>query len=132
MQRDHNAPGPEVARGPDVSERRASPRTKLVTGVGFASDSNFYTGFTEDISEGGLFVATVMLQPLGSQVELTFTLPNDEEITAFGVVRWLRNPRDEHPDCVPGMGIQFEALPSTALESIREYVALREPIFYES
>jgi uncharacterized protein (TIGR02266 family) len=126
-----NTPHTQAPRDVDFVERRASPRRTLVTGVGFASDSNFYMGFSEDISEGGLFVATVMLQPLGARIELTFTLPNDEEVTVTGVVRWVRDPRNDSQDCAPGMGIQFESLPANALESIREFVDLREPIFFD-
>lgn len=113
-------------------ERRAASRVNLCVGVGFQSDTNFYAGFTEDISEGGLFVATHMLQPLGTELQLTFSLPNGYEITTAAVVRWLRDPRDQDGDAVPGMGIEFRALQSADHDMIRQFVALREPIFYDA
>lgn len=116
----------------DPAERRATPRKALQVEVGFATDSNFYAGFTEDISEGGLFVATIMLQPVGSRISLTFGLPDGSEIMTTGVVRWLRDPRNDHDDCVPGMGVQFDDLSADELALIREFISLREPIFFEA
>lgn len=113
-------------------ERRASPRVELNVGVGFRSDTNFYTGFTCDVSDGGLFVATHMLQPIGTSLTLTFALPTGHEIVTQGVVRWLRDPRDESGDAVPGMGVQFENLSDLDEHAIHEFMALREPLFYEA
>jgi len=111
-------------------ERRASPRVELNVGVGFRSDTNFYTGFTCDLSEGGLFVATHMLLPIGTSLTLTFALPAGPEIVARGVVRWLRDPRDDSAEAVRGMGIQFESINRDDELLIREFMALREPLFY--
>lgn len=115
---------------PRTVERRAAPRVDLNVGIGFRSDSNFYTGFTSDLSEGGLFVATHMLQPIGSELTLTFALPTGSEISVRGTVRWLRDTHDYSAATPPGMGIQFHALRVEDLERIREFVALREPLFY--
>lgn len=113
-------------------ERRTASRVDLCVGVGFQSDTNFYAGFTEDLSEGGLFVATHMLQPLGTELALTFSLPNGYEISTVAIVRWVRDPRNHDDDAVPGMGVQFNALSSADLDMIRQFIALREPIFYDA
>jgi uncharacterized protein (TIGR02266 family) len=113
-------------------ERRRVPRAELNVGVGFLSDSNFYTGFTSDLSEGGLFVATHMLQPIGSELTLTFALPTGPEISVRGIVRWLRDTHDYNSLTPPGMGVQFLALEGRDLDRIREFVALREPLFFVS
>lgn len=63
-----------LAAEPRPVERRDLRRVQLNVGVGFRGDASFYTGFATDISEGGLFVATHMLQPIGSQLTLTFAL----------------------------------------------------------
>lgn len=114
------------------AERRQNTRVALCVEVGFLSESNFYAGFTEDISEGGLFVATHLLKDLGTELTLKFTLPDTLEITAVGVVRWLRDPHDAHSDAVPGMGIQLRDLSPKDLEVIREFIAVREPLFHET
>jgi uncharacterized protein (TIGR02266 family) len=126
------APPPLPACRTGSDERRRFQRRKLEAQIDLASDTNFYAGFTEDISEGGLFVATVMLQQVGSRVNLTFALPDGHEITTTGVVRWLRDPSEESADCVPGMGVQFDYLDPEDLERIREFVARREPLFFEA
>jgi uncharacterized protein (TIGR02266 family) len=112
------------------AERRTARREALNVEVGFRSDTNFYTGFTCDISTGGLFVATHMLQPIGTSLTLAFALPNGHEIEVRGVVRWLRDPRDYDSDAVPGMGIQFEGVDEEDARAIREFMSLREPMFY--
>jgi uncharacterized protein (TIGR02266 family) len=113
-----------------VVERRATPRVDLHVGVGFRSDASFYTGFTSDISEGGLFVATHMLQPVGSELALTFALPTGSEISVRAVVRWLRDTRDSSSTTPPGMGVQFQALTPDDLARIRELIAARAPTFF--
>jgi len=119
---------------PDVHgvERRAAQRVDLNVGIGFRSDSNFYTGFTADISEGGLFVATHMLQPIGAELTLTFALPTGPEISVRGIVRWLRDTHDYNPAIPPGMGVQFQGIANADADRIREFVALREPLFFVS
>jgi hypothetical protein len=71
-----------------------------------------------------------MLQPIGTALALTFSLPTGHEIAVHGIVRWLCDPRDDHADAVRGMGVQFEGLLDKDEEAIREFIALREPIFY--
>ena len=117
---------------PTRMERRYAQRVDLNVGVGFRSDTNFYTGFTQDISEGGLFVATHMLQPIGSEITLTFALPTGPEISARGIVRWQRDPHEYNALTPPGMGVQFQDLSDADLERIRKFVALRDPLFFES
>jgi uncharacterized protein (TIGR02266 family) len=113
-------------------ERRTSPRVDLQVGVGFASDTNFYAGFTQDISEGGLFVATHAIKKPGTRLTLSFALPDGHEITAAGVVCWIRDPHEPSEDAAPGMGIRFETLSEPDIEAIRRFIAVREPLFYVS
>lgn len=116
---------------PDVVERRKSPRAFLETEVTFESADNFYTGFTEDVSEGGLFLATYDLRPMGSEIEVEFSLPSGHIVRTTGVVRWVRDPRDEEPDAPPGLGIQFRELAPEDREAIQSFIEERAPLFYE-
>lgn len=113
-------------------ERRQTKRADLCVTVGFLSDTNFFTGFTEDISEGGLFVATHMLEPIGTEITLTFALPDGHEITVQGVVCWQRDPHEHTPDAPPGMGVRFLDIAERDLTLIRSFVSLREPLFYDA
>lgn len=112
--------------------RRASPRVKMQASIDFTSDDNFFNGFSANISDGGLFVATVNLLPLGTEVDLHFTLPSGERIESKGVVQWVREVNDKHPDVFPGMGVQFKDLTDAAQSAITGFVSQREPLFYDA
>lgn len=114
----------------DPSIERQSPRVKMQAAIDLHSDNNFFVGFSSNISDGGIFVATVNLLPIGTQVELSFSLPSGDRISAHGVVRWFREVNDQHPDAFPGLGIQFMALDGPAVEAISSFVSSREPLFY--
>ena len=118
--------------GASAPERRGRPRIDLHVGIGFHNGSRFYTGFTADISEGGLFVASHMLQPVGSELTLTFALPSGPEISVRAAVRWAHDTDEYDPANPPGMGVQFLNLGSADAERIAELVALRPPVFFVS
>jgi uncharacterized protein (TIGR02266 family) len=105
-------------------------RVQLKTNINLGSDSNFFTGFSTDISEGGIFVATVETVPQGTTVDLDFTLPGGRPLKASGVVRWLREPNDHTPDLMPGMGVQFQDLQPEVASLISDFVRKREPLFF--
>lgn len=109
---------------------RQSPRVKMQAAVDFHSDDNFFNGFSANISDGGLFVATVNLVPLGTEVDLSFSLPSGERIEARGVVRWVREVNDQLPDAFPGIGVQFSALKPEAQTAIDQFLAQRDPLFF--
>ena len=58
---------PQHASDTRSVERRRLPRASLATELSLYSGSNFYAGFTEDISEGGVFVASYAMLPVGAQ-----------------------------------------------------------------
>lgn len=111
--------------------KRTMPRIGLNVDIGIQTGNNFYTGFTEDISEGGLFVATYDFKPIGTKLNVTFTLPNGHIVMATGTVRWIREFNPLTPDVQPGMGIQFDELSPQDRNQINEYIRKNAPIFYE-
>lgn len=116
---------------PQQAERRQHERASLNAQIGFSTENNFFTGFTQDISEGGIFIATVAELPIGSPVSLTLTLPDGSPVEAEGEVRWRREYNELNPDIEPGLGVQFRQLSLDALENIQGFVAQREPLFFE-
>jgi uncharacterized protein (TIGR02266 family) len=120
------APGAAAPR----SSGRDHSRVRLQTNINLGSDSNFFTGFSTDISEGGIFVATVETVPRGTTVELDFTLPGGRPLKARGVVRWLREPNNHTPDLMPGVGVQFQDLQPEVASMISDFVRKREPLFF--
>jgi uncharacterized protein (TIGR02266 family) len=111
--------------------RRAHARHDVELEVSLESESNFYMGLTENLSEGGLFIATHLVRPLGTKVEVSFKLPHlAEPIRAMGIVRWTREYSDTS-DTSPGMGVRFEQIAPEQIDQIRQFLAARAPLFYD-
>lgn len=110
--------------------RREQGRVRMQAAISVESESNFFTGFSTNLSEGGLFVATVNMLPIGSEVDLAFTLPSEKKIQVTGKVRWTREVNDNTPEIFPGLGVQFDDLTDEAARAIHEFVQTREPMFF--
>jgi uncharacterized protein (TIGR02266 family) len=110
----------------ETGSRRAH-RAVLELEVGIGSESNFYVGFTENLSSAGFFVATYLMQPIGSKVEIVVTMPDSETLRIRGAVKWQRAASE---DGWPGIGVQFDALSKEQEARIRAFLAVREPLFY--
>jgi uncharacterized protein (TIGR02266 family) len=124
--------GARSSSGPAAaSETRRHARHNVELEVTMESETNFYLGLTENLSEGGLFIATHVLKPLGTQVEVSFKLPQvAEPIKVTGTVRWVRE-YSETSDTSPGMGVRFEHLNTSQFEQIRGFLAARDPLFFD-
>jgi uncharacterized protein (TIGR02266 family) len=127
-------PGPPPlpnAPAKGAGQRRAFERLNVEVEVDVWSDHNFYTGFSTNISEGGLFVATHVLKPVGTVLEIRFTLPSDPTwIVALADVRWVRT-MNERSDAPPGLGMRFVRIDELALRRVSAFIRAREPLFYE-
>ncbi|HEX5750867.1 MAG TPA: TIGR02266 family protein [Archangium sp.] len=114
----------------DPHPQGARSRPRMVAAIDQRSDSNFFTGFTTNITEGGIFVATVQSVPRGTTVDLDVLLPGTRSMTVTGVVRWTREVNDKTPELMPGLGVKFSYLPPEVSEVISDFVATREPMFF--
>lgn len=113
------------------ADRRSAPRVVLKTEVTFSSQSNFYTGFLDNISEGGLFIATYQPAEIGTMMRLEFSLPDDAEPVAVEAeVRWLRPP-NEASEVPPGLGLRFVDLKAKDRARIEAFTKRRDTIFYD-
>jgi uncharacterized protein (TIGR02266 family) len=101
-------------------ERRRSPRSPLEVRVDYTTVDAFFSEFTRDINEGGIFVETEAPPPLESTVSLCFRLPGSPEaIKVDGRVVRISDGRADGP---PGMAIEFENLDAVARRRIDEIV----------
>jgi type IV pilus assembly protein PilZ len=118
---------------PQGAERRTAPRLELELEVSLESDNNFYTGLTQDISTGGLFVATHHLRAVGQHVTVRLTLPEaKEQIVVESEVRWLRQTHSPGANHLPdGMGLKFLGLSAPAKTAIGQFLDKRESLFYD-
>ncbi len=88
-------------------DQRATPRFDIEAQISMESQTNFYTGFSENVGEGGVFVAMHAPPAVGEVVRLRVHLQGGREVMAAGQVRWHRLDERGEP-C--GAGIQFMAL----------------------
>jgi uncharacterized protein (TIGR02266 family) len=105
------------------------PRERLEANVGATTESNFYVGFSGDISDGGVFVATYVTLAIGAAVDVLVTLPGGFESTIAGTVRFVRDPMDMESE--PGVGVRFHKLTAEQRELILRFIRKRPPVFYD-
>jgi uncharacterized protein (TIGR02266 family) len=119
-----------VMPGSETVARREHSRFAVDLDVTVGSDHNFYAGFAENLSAGGVFIATHKLKPVGSKIELNINLPDGAQLKTEGEVRWVR-VFNEHSDTPPGMGVKFNQLPEESLALIQSFLARRDPLFFD-
>jgi uncharacterized protein (TIGR02266 family) len=114
------------------SEKRKFKRFQIVIEIGIHTKSNFFTGLTNDISEGGLFVQTYDIQPIGTELEVQILLPGMEEPAKIAtMVTWIREPLDMGEDDQAGMGLKLVNPHPILKRAIKKYVRRHEPLFYD-
>ena len=115
-----------------AQDRRRSPRYTVSVEVTLSSEHNFFTGLTQDLSGGGLFVATPSLCPIGSRVELRMKLPTSPQpIDVLTEVRWVRHQDVPGGGGRAGVGLMFLQMSPQARQAVKAFIARRETIFFD-
>ncbi len=112
-----------------AAERRVHERVCLEAEITGFSETNFFTGFTEDISEGGLFIATHCPPDVGSRIEVAVKVGEGESMVLAGEVCWHRGQGSD----LDGCGVRFVDLTeqqTAALAALLKRMD-REPLFYD-
>jgi uncharacterized protein (TIGR02266 family) len=124
--------GAKVAQNPQ-QHVRATERFDLEVKVDLESDHNFYTGLTQNISAGGLFIATHHLRRIGDRITLKFQLPGTEgSVEVETEVRWIReNSALTRADGATGMGVRFINLTPEATTAIQKFLSNRDSLYYD-
>ncbi|MBP7125532.1 TIGR02266 family protein [Myxococcota bacterium] len=108
---------------------RQSPRLQYEASVELESDDRFYTGFSRNISTGGLFIAVPSPPPVGTRLTVRFRLPTlQDPVEAEAEVRWVR---DGSGELMPGMGVRFLSLPDRVSQAIDQYLKQHEALFFD-
>ena len=112
---------------------RAFARVEATVQVSLQSDHNFWTGFTRDIGEGGVFVMTPDPPELGTVVHFQMALPGDPVVhSVVGVVRWVRGEVLASSDLPVGMGVKFVDLPENLRAAIQHFMDRgRDSLFFD-
>jgi len=104
-------------RAPRGGEKRRSQRAPVVVRVDYSTVDAFFSDFTRNINEGGLFLETDEPCAVDEVVSLQFQLPEgDEPVRVRGRVVWVDT------GTAPGMGIEFEDLDAEARARINQVV----------
>jgi len=120
-----------VSDGPRPLVQREHARYAVDVDIDVTSDHNFYAGLVENMSAGGVFIATHLERPVGTLVELALRIPGTSTpIRGVGEVRWVRR-YNEASDTPPGLGIRFVMLEPGAVAAIEAFLATRDPLFFD-
>lgn len=109
-------------------DRRRLPRVELEVDIGVHSETNFYAGFSGDVSEGGIFIATYKPLAIGTKTTVSFVLPGGHHVVTEGEVSWVR---EAAWDVTPGMGVTFTGLSDYDRQYIQWYAQQRAPLFFD-
>lgn len=126
------APVPLVPKAPATGDTGgASEREHVEANLGATTESNFYVGFSGEISQGGVFISTYNILAKGHPVRVLVTLPGNLSTEVDGHVRFVRDPMDMASDSEPGMGVAFDGLSKDSRELILRFIRKRAPMFYD-
>lgn len=118
----HDADRPE--------NKRRFPRQEVVIRVNYSTVDDFFSEFATNINEGGIFIETEQLHPVGTLVTLQFQLPEcTTPLTVEGRVVWAREADAASFSRMTrksvggvGMGVEFETLDWSARNEINRLV----------
>jgi len=116
------SPSTAIASKPDgFAARRAFARAPYVTLASLQRAGGTTTDARiEDLSEGGALLVSREPYTPNEAVKIRFGMPISGRVFALNAtVRWSRTGRG-----IPATGVEFNALPETAREEIRKYVAI--------
>ncbi len=103
-------------------KERETKRVSIGLQVDYLKEGKTINAFTKDISNKGIFIITRETFPIGTHIELTFTLPeNEKPISVTGkVIRELSDEEDGH--YVGGMGMSFEKMDGDTRKAIDDFI----------
>jgi type IV pilus assembly protein PilZ len=109
------------AKNPE--DNRSDLRVPVNLLVDYRCDGNYLFDFCRDLGAGGVFINTPKPLALGSDIELTFTIPDSKEtLHAAGKVIWVQAIVDGRADLSPGMGVQFSAFDKSSRKLLEKFV----------
>jgi uncharacterized protein (TIGR02266 family) len=101
-------------------DRRHSERQNIKIPVDYSAVDAFFSEFTTNINEGGMFIETENPAEIDSVVQLQVRLPDLERpIKLGGRVAWISDGKTDSP---PGMGIEFQDMSPDLRQTINDLV----------
>jgi len=112
------------------ADQRASQRCTLQVQVSGVCENNFFMGFSENISEGGVFIATMCPPAVGETIDLSLAVGHEQALLVKGEVRWHRTDDGGAPT---GCGVKFFPLSPEQEALIAHAISQsgKAPLFYD-
>lgn len=116
----------------DETSSREFTRVPLKVEVNLRSEDTFFTGFSENISGGGLFVATNAPYSVGTRLTIQLTMMGGVADDLPVVVRWVR-PAGASGGLPAGMGVRFEGLTELKQSELQGFIdsQMKETLFFD-
>lgn len=96
------------------------------------SDDVFYSGFSQDITRSGVFVATYDIRPVGTEAAVRVIFDGADDYGVDCVVEWVREPHPLVDDVPPGMGLRFRDFDPDFAARFNEHVREHPPYFVDT
>lgn len=113
----------QIEIGDAGESRLAGARIPIQILVDYKSGGSYLFDFCKDIGSGGVFIETESPKPMGTELELTFTIPdNKATINTKGKVIWVQEKVAGRSDLVTGMGVQFIAFKTSHKDQLEAFV----------
>lgn len=104
-------------------DNRLAVRVPVQLLVDYRADGSYLFDFCRDLGTGGVFIETDSALPAGTEMELTFTIPDSKEtLKTKGTVLWVQGKVDGRPDLHAGMGIQFSNFSAEQRKLLEDFV----------
>lgn len=114
----HNASASE-----STTSERLDHRVPIQLLVDYKSDGHYLFDFCRDLGSGGVFIETGTPLNAGSEIDLTFTIPDSKEtLRTKAKVIWSQSPVHGRNDINVGMGVQFTQFNETQRRKLDEFV----------
>ena len=107
---------------PDDSGQRKRQQERVTINKAFDSLDSFISEYVANISRSGVFIASREPLPVGTSVDLSFTVFIDGMHTIEGIGEVVRVDHDP-----PGMGVVFTELSSASEEILTRLLTRQKP-----
>jgi len=101
------------------TEQRASVRVPTRFKVDYSHENNYLISYSKNISAEGMFICTDKIVPVGTHVNLVFSIKDLYEVVVTAKVAWV-NLQETKGDT--GLGLEFIDPPTLLKEAVLRIV----------
>lgn len=106
------------------SNRRKTQRVEVLLKIEYREPTGLLSDYIMNLAEGGLFIHTNLSFSLGQMISFSLSFPGIlEPIELQGIVRWRRALNPNHPENLPGIGVEFAFRSEAEKQEISRLVA---------